>query len=389
MRESKAYERSHPWITFKLHLQEADYTFWVQLGQAQAKCREVSGVPLLPEVAEKLHRVYLGKGVLATTAIEGNTLTEEDVQKQIMGELDLPPSKKYLGQEIDNVITACTDMARRMLDSDDPLRLTVTEVKELNSAVLNALPLREGVFPGQIRDEQVRVGRYLAPPAEDCEYLLTKLCDWLRNESVFPEKVNGIASGILRAIFAHLYVAWIHPFGDGNGRTARLVEFQILLSSGVPTAAAHLLSNHYNLTREEYYRQLELASASGGDVMPFIQYALQGFIDGLNEQISYIREQQLRVHWNNYVYALFRDKEGDVNIRRRRLVLDLSDKGEPVPIPKIRHISPRIAEAYADRTDRTVRNDISVLSEMDLVSLTESGVQIKKESIILSKSLVT
>lgn len=387
MSESRAYEKSHPWITFDVHLKKADYTFWLQLGQSQAKCIEVSGVPLLPEVAEKLHRVYLGKGALATTAIEGNTLSEEDVQKQIMGELELPPSKKYLGQEIENVITACTDMARRMIDSDEPLELTVDEVKRLNSAVLNNLPLREGVIPGQVREERVRVGRYLAPPAENCEYLLSRLCDWLRNGSIFPEEVNGIATGILRAILAHLYVAWIHPFGDGNGRTARLVEFQILLSSGVPTPAAHLLSNHYNLTREEYYRQLEMASTSGGDVMPFIQYALQGLIDGLNEQISYIREQQLRVHWNNYVYAEFRDREGDVNIRRRRLVLDLSDKEEPVPFAEIRHISPRIAEAYADRTDRTVRSDLRVLSKMGLVSFTDAGVQIKQEDIILSKSL--
>ena len=387
MSESRAYEKSHPWITFDVHLKKADYTFWLQLGQSQAKCIEVSGVPLLPEVAEKLHRVYLGKGALATTAIEGNTLSEEDVQKQIMGELDLPPSKKYLGQEIENIITACTDMARRMIDSDEPLELTVDEVKRLNSAVLNNLPRREGVVPGQVRDERVRVGRYLAPPAEDCEYLVSRLCDWLRKGPVFPEEVNGIATGILRAILAHLYVAWIHPFGDGNGRTARLVEFQILLSSGVPTAAAHLLSNHYNSTREEYYRQLEMASMSGGDVMPFIQYALQGLIDGLNEQIDYIREQQLRVHWNNYVYAEFRDKEGDVNTRRRRLVLDLSDKEEPVPFGEIRHISPRIAEAYADRTDKTVRSDLRVLSEMGLVSFTDAGVKIRQQDIILSKSL--
>ena len=140
MTESKAYERSHPWITFNVNLKNAGYTLWLQLGQARAKCREVSGVPLLPEVAEELHRVYLGKGALATTAIEGNTLSEEEVQKQILGELDLPPSKKYLGQEIENVVTACTDMARRMIDKDEPLELTVTEVKRLNSEVLRDLP---------------------------------------------------------------------------------------------------------------------------------------------------------------------------------------------------------------------------------------------------------
>ncbi|MBW2661693.1 MAG: Fic family protein, partial [Deltaproteobacteria bacterium] len=37
----------------------------------------------------------------------------------------------------------------------------------------------------------------------------------------------------------------MHPFGDGNGRTARLLEFEALLSSGVPAPSSQLLSNHY------------------------------------------------------------------------------------------------------------------------------------------------
>ncbi len=61
-----------------------------------------------------------------------------------------------------------------------------------------------------------------------------------------------IATGVLKAIVAHLYIAWIHPFGDGNGRTARMVEFKICLSSGIAVPAGHLLSNHYNETREAY-----------------------------------------------------------------------------------------------------------------------------------------
>jgi Fic/DOC family len=39
---------------------------------------------------------------------------------------------------------------------------------------------------------------------------------------------------LVKAILAHLYIAWIHPFGDGNGRAARLMELRILLEAGVP-----------------------------------------------------------------------------------------------------------------------------------------------------------
>src|SRR6185437_1256822 len=100
------------------------------------------------------------------------------------------------------------------------------------------------------------------------------------------------AMTLFKAILAHLYIAWIHPFGDGNGRTARLVEFQILMQSGVPYPACHLLSNHYNKTRIRYYAELDRSSKAEEGVLSFIEYAVQGFVDGLREQVSYIRDCQ-------------------------------------------------------------------------------------------------
>ena len=120
--------------------------------------------------------------------------------------------------------------------------------------------------------------------------------------------------------------------GDGNGRTARLVEFQILLGAGVPTPAAHLLSNHYNQTRTEYYRQLDRASKSGGDIVPFIEYAARGFVDGLREQLHKIRDQQWDVSWRSYVHEKFRDQSGTNAKRQRDLVLELSTAREPVAV---------------------------------------------------------
>lgn len=78
-----------------------------------------------------------------------------------------------------------------------------------------------------------------------------KLCEWLNSDyfNIYPD--TPMANSIIKAIMAHLYIAWIHPFGDGNGRLARILEFIILLDSSVPTPAAQLLSNHYNATKEE------------------------------------------------------------------------------------------------------------------------------------------
>ncbi|MBI4725858.1 hypothetical protein HY768_01300 [candidate division TA06 bacterium] len=52
-----------------------------------------------------MHLIYLAKGVAATTAIEGNSLSEEQVLQHMEGTLKLPPSKKYLAQEVDNIIS--------------------------------------------------------------------------------------------------------------------------------------------------------------------------------------------------------------------------------------------------------------------------------------------
>ena len=58
------------------------------------------------------------------------------------------------------------------------------------------------------------------------------------------DKEHATAYAILKAIFAHLYLVWIHPFGDGNGRTARLLEFHILTAASLPYPVTHLLSNY-------------------------------------------------------------------------------------------------------------------------------------------------
>ena len=381
MTSERTYLRTHPWITFKLDLQKIPYDVWIQVGEAQSKCEHISGVPIQPETAQKLYNIYLAKGVLATTAIEGNTLSEEDVLKRIEGTLKLPPSQEYLGKEIDNIVNACNLMKQNILDgcSTD---ITLDEIKEYNRLIFKNLELNEGVIPGEIRQHSVGVGSYRAAPAEDCEFLLGKYVNWLNNE-LLPFDGNIIAFNIIKAIAAHVYFAWIHPFADGNGRTARLVELKILMSSGVPIPATQLLTNHYNLTRQEYYRHLEASSKSGGDLVPFIKYAVQGYVDGLKEQLAKIRDQQFKVTWENYVHDHFKDHDTPADVRRRHLVLDLSrqNNNAAVSISKISEISPRISAHYLGKTKRTVMRDINLLEKSQLIVKSKGMIQAKKEVI--------
>ena len=272
--------------------------------------------------------MYLAKGAAATTAIEGNTLSEEEVLKAVEGKLVVPPSRQYLKQEVDNIIAACNDIGVRVAAGElEPLSSAL--LCSYNRQVLDNLPAGEDVAPGELRKYSVVVGNmYRGAPSEDCPRLVERLCEWLngpdfRPPENSPEGMDTVYA-ILRAVVAHLYLAWIHPFGDGNGRTARLLELHILLSAGVPSPAAHLLSNHYNQTRAEYYRQLDQASKSGGEIAPFIEYAVRGFVDGLREQLETIRTQQWDVFWRDFVYEKFRSQNSKAATRQRYLALDLA-----------------------------------------------------------------
>ncbi|MEZ0389969.1 MAG: Fic family protein, partial [Verrucomicrobium sp.] len=83
----RTFEKTHPWISFRVDLSRAPADLWLALGEASSKCEHIAKVPLRPATAELLHRLFLAKGVAATTAIEGNTLSEEEVLKAVEGKL--------------------------------------------------------------------------------------------------------------------------------------------------------------------------------------------------------------------------------------------------------------------------------------------------------------
>lgn len=374
MRE-KQYEKTHPWLTFSLNLKAMPYQFWLMLGECQSKIEHIAGVPLRPETAEQLNKFYLAKGIQATTAIEGNTLTEQEVLDVLEKKSDLPPSRQYLKQEIENILKACTEIRESAINDSSPA-CTVDRIKRFNKFVLEKLAFPDHVVPGEVSSTNVTVGRYRAAPRQDCEYLLSRLCDWINGPDFAPKDELQIGMAIIKAIVAHLYFEWIHPFGDGNGRTGRLLEFYILLTAGVPAPSAHLLSNHYNLTRESYYRELDRASKSGGDVVPFLFYAVQGFRDGLREQINSIKVQQADVVWRNYVHEIFRDKNGAADVRRRHLVLDLSRRQGPVLREDLYALSRRAASAYAKKGDKTLTRDLNILLKMRLIQKQPEGTSV-------------
>ncbi len=106
------------------------------LGEAKSKAEHIARALLPPETSRELLAVYLSKGALATTAIEGNTLTEAEARGIVDGTLTLPKSRDYLQHEIENVIALLNEVKEDVLA--DPTRdLTPDDIRRINRRVLD------------------------------------------------------------------------------------------------------------------------------------------------------------------------------------------------------------------------------------------------------------
>jgi len=364
----RAFEETHSWITFDAtEINELDPRIWMELGEARSKCEHIAGAPLQPAVAQQLYQVTLVKGAQATVAIEGNTMTVEQVEGIYRGEYKAPTSRAYQEREVQNVLDALMKIDDQIVNGMAPT-ITTDLICEYNGGILDGTEYEEHIAPGKIRDYSVGVSGYRGAPAEDCKHLVEQLAHWLESDTFKSDDQDvQFALAVISAVLAHLYIAWIHPFGDGNGRTARLLEFLILARCGmVPLPAAHLLSNHYNLTRDQYYRELDRASKTKS-ISGFIRYAVEGLADGLREQIDMVREQQFRVTWINYVHETMNKFPSNATRDRQRSLVLAMPSGEWLARDELPGLTPKLAAAYAKTGPRTLARDLNRLKGEQLV----------------------
>ncbi len=362
----------YPFINYRFNLKAVPTQTWALLGECSSKIEHVMGTPLRADAAEELNTVFLVKGIHGTTAIEGNTLSEDQVKDRVKGQLTLQPTQEYLGREIDNIMRAYNHLAEQ-LRQGVPLHLAPEDLRNLNRMVLEGLELEPSVVPGEYREGRVVVSDYRSPPREHLEQMVGLGCVALNDEKWSTQLGGKFIIPILRSIFSHLYIAWIHPFGDGNGRTARLIEFDLLIRAGVPIACAHVLSDYYNRTRSRYYRALSMARK---DPMHFVCYAVEGLREMLLEQIGVIQSLQLEVTWQNYVYGIFRKDEDTASARRQReIALELGRVLKAVHSEDISSLSPKLTRMYHGKTVRTLQRDLRALRGRDLIRFKKDGIR--------------
>lgn len=188
-----------------------------------------------------------------SNAMEGNTFTLSQTRSFVENRIVISGKSIIEHQEILGM-----EAALHFINQTLPKRmgnLHIQDILDIHRRVLGFVdPIGSGIF----RKSQVFVGSHVPPPADQIEALMDAFINWLNSEPFIE------LHPIEMAALAHYKLVYIHPFYDGNGRTARLLMNLILMMAGYPPIIIPVHRRH------DYYAHIE--SANAGDVRPFIRF---------------------------------------------------------------------------------------------------------------------
>jgi Fic family protein len=226
-------------------------------------------LPIDPTHAEWLRRRAWVRTIHGTARIEGNAASDVEVEALLAGEGSTKVSDKEAREIIGtrDALTLADALASSQVVPDEGV------IRELHRRVLwNQSPL---LTPGEYRRGEIRVvdadGNpiFVTPPSGDVPELMRQLAAWLVTAS------DRHAPPVVAAL-AHLEFVAIHPFYDGNGRTARAIARMILVRHGYALGGLVSLDAQLDLDRTAYFPAIRAAIGQdytpGYDATPFARY---------------------------------------------------------------------------------------------------------------------
>ena len=214
----------------------------------------------------RLRRNKLITSIHASLAIEGNTLSKGQVRDIIDGKEVIGPEREI--KEVQNIKLAYDQLTKvKPYVEKDLLKIHEIIEKDLIPSPGKYRKGNEGVFAG---DKCI----FICPPPHQVPYLMTELFEWMKREK------NNINPIILSCIFHYEFV-FIHPFEDGNGRTARFWQ-NAILSKYDKIFEVVTIENMIEKNQQEYYDAIAKAHVDGESTV-FVEFMLDMINKALDE----------------------------------------------------------------------------------------------------------
>ncbi|MCX6783773.1 MAG: Fic family protein [candidate division WWE3 bacterium] len=313
------------------------------IGKIEAAKEVIENAPLVPQWERQFMNDAEARTVHFSTHIEGNALEFSEVKKVLTGRGEEVVARERDLQEILNYREVVKYIEKMSTPTQPivpiipmvPTNPTITEstIRELHRLITNRIlsPEKQGKYRTQIasiRNSITGEVSFVAPEAPQINILMTDLTTWLTTEAkdVHP---------VLKAGMVHYELVRIHPFEDGNGRTARALATLSLYLDGYNIRRFFSLDEHYDQDAAAYYSALQ--AANKGELTTWLEY----FSEGLAIELNRVKERVLKLSHDSKL----RKTVGQIALseRQERVIEQLQDVGY-VQNKDFKNIFPGISE---------------------------------------------
>ncbi len=277
--------------------------------EAKAAVLALRTMPYQRAWVDALQRVELKMEVAGTSRIEGAEFTERELQAV----LDESAEQIHTRSQRQALAAKRTYEWLAGVPSDRPV--SVELICEIHARLVTGAD-DDHCPPGVPRtaDQNVVFG---TPPhrgvegSDDCRRGLQSLAHALQGEFRGHEP-------LVQALAAHYHFAAMHPFLDGNGRTARALEALLLQRAGLRDTCFIAMSNYYYEEKHAYLESLAASRARAHDLTPFLAFALAGVAQQVRRVLSQIEHHMRKALFRDVVHDLF----GRLKSPRKRVLAE-------------------------------------------------------------------
>jgi len=330
--------------------------------------------PSFPGSTKEIVRDELVSAIGSTLAIEGILLQDNEIKDAIQ-EQPLAPEEVVRRKEqyASNSRDVYDYMQQEVPGANQAFTYTQEHILTIHRLFTKNIE-SVGNKPGAYRNMQARFG--YPPKTSLCEngeqvYQAMKLyVEWLNTEERGFLSSNPIA----KAIMAHYYLAEIHPFGDGNGRTARAVEAMALFHKGMNFYCFWSLANFWKADRSQYIAQLGNIRNTCNP-LPFILWGAKGYLDEVTRIKGRVLSKLRYLMLRDYVSWLLRTKrqqpsEKKINQRIHDVMVMLTAAGK-LALSEFRAL-PQYKALYTNKSSQSSKSkDLAKMKSMNLVRISE------------------
>ena len=284
---------------------------------------------ILPEREAFIHNRATVEATHSSTSIEGNPLSLKQVEKVLKSNSRLT-KEQYAEIEVKNYKKSLDWITKRKRTKKP---LDITDVMELHKIITGSLldDSRSGKFrqnPVYVVDQNDEVV-YEAPEASRVEPELKAFFAWLNNPENKTHPV--IIAGIL-----HYIIVSIHPFADGNGRTARAAVSLYLSLVNYDFRESLVLDSYYAVDKKTYYDTLKITQqgaytkAINADLTPWLEYFTEGFLSSVEILMLELRTLSI-IQGSTTFKRLSRDESDIISYITEFGSINLSEAQEILP----------------------------------------------------------